>query len=259
MAEDVDDISVVAFGGARWPLAAAVCAVLVGMSPSRAWAEDPPLTEDTHLTVEGGTHFPLDVGGQVAAEVPYRLRFVASLGVLPGPYVDTINEVVVSAGGYDEPTADLIAAALDRSLVARLSVGWRPLPRWGWTVDAGYGLVTLGGEVTGADLIGLAVGVDVDTMGNDDAGFDVMSTLHLITFDTGYEWVFFDRLVLGARIGFAGTLDAVTEVVAPPSSRPGVDAALQGLARESEAYLDDIYETYVFTPVASLTVGYRFF
>jgi hypothetical protein len=164
--------------------------------------------------------------------------------------------VVVAAGGYDENTAQVVSAALDPSFVWRIQAGWRPLPDWGWTIDAGYGLVTLGGDVSGAELLGLVLGT-TPPMQASNRNFLVDSTLHLILIDTGYQWQFFDAWSVRAGLGFAGTLASSTTVQLEGDVRlPG---AVGTFETETEEYLDDLYTSYVFTPVVTLTTGYRFF
>lgn len=227
-----------------------------------------PLREGPyHLELQVQTDFPVSVGGRINAEFPYRIQLSTGVGTLPGSYVDVINAVVVAAGGYDEPTADLIRSTLASSLVWRTHVGWRPLSRRGWYVEGGYGLVTLGGGITGQEALVLLTGGTAPTGGGGGGGggttllnYDVRSTLHMLDVETGWRWLLWrDRIVLSAALGFAGTVASKT-VLEPIDASPLTDtAALQALADEGEAYLDDIYTSYVFTPVVTVGIGYRFF
>lgn len=215
-----------------------------------------------HLDLQLQTDFPVAVGARISAELPYRLQLSTGLGTLPGPYVDVINAVVVAVGGYDDATADVIRSALASSLVWRTHVGWRPLKKRGWYFEGGYGLVTLGGGVTGQEVLVLLTGVDAPSGGPGMTllDYDVRSTLHMVDVETGWRWLFWeDRIVLRAALGFAGTVGAKTTLEPKDATRLTDSAALQTLAREGEAYLDDIYTRYVFTPVVSVGVGYRFF
>src|SRR5262249_25062417 len=83
------------------------------------------------LGTEALPDFPVQIGGKVWVEAPYRIRLNTTLGYLPAGYVDAINGILVAAGAYNATTADLIAAALKSSFVFRLHAGWRPLPRRG--------------------------------------------------------------------------------------------------------------------------------
>lgn len=203
------------------------------------------------------TDVPVQVGGRIGVEGPLRLQLGTSLGMLPGPYVDLINEVVVAAGGYDESTAELIRQSLKQSLVWRLHLGWRPFEDYGFYFEFGYGLVTLGGGVETEELIAAVTGSppprDDPTA---ERTYDVTSTLHMLDVEIGWQWRLWEGLTLRAAVGFAGTLGAHSEVA--PAYRPVAQRAVGAFTRAAEKYLDDIYTTYVFTPVASLALGYRF-
>jgi len=213
---------------------------------------------DWHLQADATTDMPVQVGGRIGVEMPHGLRASTAIGYLPGPYVDLINAVVVAAGGYDQDTADLVRHSLERSLVWRLHVGWRPWSELGLTFEFGYGLITLGGGVTGEELIVVAAGVEppmAEPTGQ--RSYTVSSTLHQFDVEIGWRWVFWEHLVLRTAIGFAGTVAAATRV--DPDYRPLAPRATALFTSEAEAYLDGIYTDYVFTPVVSISLGYRFF
>lgn len=232
--------------------------------PARSPLRDGPY----HLDLRVQTDFPVSVGARINVEFPYRIQLSTAFGTLPGPYVDVINAVVVAAGGYDDATADVIRSALASSLVWRTHVGWRPLKRRGWYFEGGYGLVTLGGGITGQEALVLLTGGEAPGGGGGGGGgggqtlldYNVRSTLHMVDFETGWRWLLWrDRIVLSAALGFAGTVAAKTTMEPKDATALTDTAALQTLADEGEAYLDGIYEDYVFTPVATVGVGYRFF
>lgn len=230
-------------------------------SASSRWVREQRSTGAWHLNLEAVTDVPIDVGARLTLEMPYRLRISTSLGVMPGPYVDVINAIATSAGAYDESTATVIRGALERSLVSRTHLGWRPLRRYGWYFEAGYGLVTLGGTVTGRDVLIVTTGLSLPEGGRGDAlEYDVTSTLHMIDIETGWRFlVWDDRIVLRLALGFAGTVSARTRATPLETLPSRASAGAEVLAREAEAYLDDIYTSYVFTPVVTAGVGYRFF
>lgn len=214
--------------------------------------------DDFHLQLEALTDVPVQVGVEVTVEMPWRLRASTSLGVLPGAYVDLINEVVVAAGGYDQDTAALVRGSLQNSLVWRLHAGWRPFEGHGWYFEAGYALVALGGGLSAEEVVSLATGADPpDAEPARERRYKVSSTLHMIDVEVGWEWVLWERLALRAAVGFAGTLAAATDI--RPDYRPVAPRLVDAFTGESEAYLDGIYTGYVFTPVVSLAAGYRFF
>jgi hypothetical protein len=215
-----------------------------------------------HLDLRVQTDFPISVGARIAAELPYRLQLSTSLGGLPGGYVDVINAVVVAAGGYDDATAQVVRGALSSSLVWRTHVGWRPFKRRGFYFEAGYGLVTLGGDLTGEDVLVIATGGQAPSPPGmrHPLEYDVRSTLHMIDAELGWRWlVWHDRIVISAALGFAGTVASKTVIEPHSPSRLTDTAMLQSFAHEGEVYLDGIYTQYVMVPVATVGVGYRFF
>jgi hypothetical protein len=244
---------------------AALCCVWACVS-GEVQAQDgppPPTPAHTwHLEAEALTDVAIQVGGQVNVELPHRVRVSTSLGVLPEPYVKAINGFVTAVGGYSEDTGALIEQVLKNSLVWKLQVGWRPWQERGFYFDLGYGLVTLGGGLTGQEVITLATGRDVP-QGAQDArlSYHVASTLHLITGEVGWRWlVWEERLLLRTSLGFIATVAASTE--ASPESTPrtpqGREASAQ-LSQYVSDYLDDIYTSYVFSPTVSVGIGWRFF
>ncbi len=213
-----------------------------------------------HLDIEAQTNLPLDVGARISAEFPHRLQLSTSLGGLPGGYVDIVNAAVVSAGGYDESDAEIVRDALQRALVWRTHVGWRITKRRGLYVQAGYGLVTLGGNAAGGDVLSLITGDDLLAgQGNDLV--ELHSTLHMVDAEIGWQFLALQgNLSIRTALGFAGTVGARTRASVQGGTRPPrVQAALEDAADFVEGYLDDIYTKYVFTPVITVGVGYRIF
>jgi hypothetical protein len=235
------------------PLSAALGILLATTGASAA----PP---GYHLSLEAGTDFPAAVGARLSAEVPHRLRVGTSLGVLPGPYVDTINATVVGLDGYPQSTADLIRAALENSLIWRLQAGWRPFAARGFYADLGYCLVTLGGGATGDQLIAAATG-NSPPSGLTGRQYDIRSTLHMLIVEIGWEWSLWrDRLSLRAAIGGAFTMGASTSIdPAFTTSGPAQTRLVQAFTSFGENYLDETYTSYAHTPVISVAGGYRFF
>jgi len=160
---------------------------------------------------------------------------------------------------YGEGEAELIRTALQTSLVWRTHLGWRPFPREGFTVMAGYGLVTLGGGASAQELIAGITGAMIPP-GSASAmlSYRVRSTLHMVDVELGWEWTFLrDRLVVHAALGFAGTVASQTRIT--PDYTPRAPQVTASFAAAGERYLDGLYQSYVFTPVLSVGVGYRFF
>lgn len=242
--------------GRALPALLAGAAVLCGAAGVAAAGEGP--ADDMggwHLSVDGQTDFPIDVGVRAQAETPFRLRLATSAGWMPAPYVDAINAFLVGVNAYDQDTADLIQSALQSSLVWRAHAGYRPFAAHGLYLEAGYGLVTLGGGTTGSALVAGVTGNDLPpTKGRVD--FQVLSTLHMADVEIGWEWTVVDHLHLRAAVGGAFTFAAATHIQN--------DAGLSGKAIESfeegaASYLDSLYRSYVFTPVVSVGVGWAAF
>ena len=216
-----------------------------------------------HLDLRAQTDFPLSIGGRLNAELPGRIQLSTALGVLPGAYVDVINTGVVSAGGYDRFTAYVIRDALRKSLVWRTHLGWRPFEKRGWYFEAGYGFVSLGLALTPEDVLVAALGNDAPGVPDEvdrALTYDIRTNLHMIDVESGWRWLLAgDRIVLSAALGFAATIDARTRIEPRYSNAVTDSGPARALANIGENHLDAIYERYVFTPVGTVSVGYRFF
>ncbi len=214
--------------------------------------------EEYHLDASLGTDFPVSVGARVGAELPSGFRLSSSLGFLPGPYAEVLNGTLVGAGAYSEDTGTLILAALDSSLIWRTHLGFRPSSTRGLYVDVGYGLLTLGGGATTAELVaGLTRYTLPDSASRESQSYRVESTLHMLDVEVGWEWVLMDRLKLRCALGGAFTVAASTTMT--PEFQPLYPAAAASFEAAGEDYLNDTYTSYVFTPVATLSAGYAFF
>ncbi len=208
-----------------------------------------------HLTGEALTVLPAYVGAKFHLEAPYRIRASIGAGVLPGAYVDLINAVVVAAGGYDEDTAKVIRSSLKTSMVLRFHVGWRPFRNYGFVVEAGYGLVALGGDVATEDLLAVVTGATPPRQPVARRDYDVTSTLHMVDVELSYRWVLGPGVVLRVGVGFAGTVAAQSKVT--PRYTPILWSPVRTFTRAAEDYLDDTYTSYVFTPTVTVAVGWR--
>lgn len=195
----------------------------------------------------------IGVRGQV--EAPFRLRLSTTLGVMPGPYVGAINGFLVGVGAYNQATADLIREALATSLMWRTHLGYRPFRAHGLTVEAGYGLVALGGGASAAELITAMTGQAVPDQA-DAKNFKIGSALHMLDVELGWEWVLFRHLFVRAAVGGAFTLGSSTTIT--PDFQPRAPRAIAIFTRAGESYLDDTYRSYVFTPVVSMWAGWAF-
>jgi hypothetical protein len=227
--------------------------MMSAVSPSMAVAQ----SSDMHLDIEVGTDLPISVGGTASLQVPYGIRVSTGLGTLPAGYVTIINEVVTSLDGYNDATADLVEQTLQNSLVWRTHIGW--IADFGLYIDAGYTLATLGGGSSVEEIIVGIVGREPPSRGA-EREYDIESTLHMLDVEIGWKGVFWDAFVVRAALGFSGTIASKTTVqqrfsVNGPVVQRGIDE-FEGFV---EKYLDDTYQTYVFTPVFTVSLGYRIF
>jgi hypothetical protein len=219
--------------------------------PAKAW----------HIDLTAGTQFPASVGAMTSFELPYRILLQLDLGFMPEPYAATINDFLKAIGTYDETVSQLISAALGNSFVMRAAAGFRPFERHGFEVLAGYTLVTLGGSLSGAEVLqtllqekGSASRIPSDA-GNQ---IPLRATLHSFQISLGWRWLFLDdRLVLRASLSYLQCVAASTNI-SFSSTRPAEQAAEAKINQEIDGYLTPYFTTYIKAPVAGLSFGYRF-
>jgi hypothetical protein len=211
-----------------------------------------------HLDLVANTDVPLTVGADIRLETPHRLQLSASLGALPSDYIGLINKAVVALDGYDEGTANVVGQALSDSLVLRLRLGWRPMSKRGFYVQVGYSLVTLGGGVSGKDLLSLALDHTPEDVGTIQS-YSVESTLHMLDVELGWQWTFVRTYVLRIGLGFSATIESSTQVTPKFTPIPITAKAVNAFADAAARYLDETYQNYVFTPTATIGFGVRFF
>jgi len=214
-----------------------------------AKAEIEPPTRPPRIWFDAATDVPLHVGGRLEVEAWHRLRVWTSLGVLPGPYVEIIDGIAQELGGYNDATSELVVSSLDESFVWRVHAGWRPFEDEGFTVDAGYTLATLGGDTRASELLGAALGRDIDAVSG--STFDIDSTLHSLGIELGWRWSILNELTLRAAVGFVGTVASSTRVASTPNTRVS-----QAISDELAGYLDGIYTSYVYFPYVGIGIGY---
>ncbi len=233
--------------------ATALCLLLGTPAPLRA------ASEDWHLQAEVVTDVPVDIGGRIALEFPGRARLSVGLGGLPGGYVSLVNAIVVAAGGYGESTAELIHDSLQRSLVLRVHFGWQPWPEYGFYFEGGYGMLSLGAATSQEDVLTRVTGVKSPLIEELSAGrnYGIESRVHMIDVELGWQWVFVKRVVLRLALGMAGTVGAETSI--SPRFKVTTDDSTHQYCDRAAHELNAIYRNYVFTPVVSVGLGYRFF
>ena len=215
---------------------------------------------DLGLTPYAGTDFPLMAGAGITHELPGRLRIDGAAGLLPGPYWDTVNRTLVSAEVYSEDTAELIDILLTGALVLRLEAGWRPWERRGFFFTAGYQHLGLAGGSTNIALYADGITASLYEAASSVFGdLEVLVVPSMVLGRTGWEWHVRESILLRATLGFAYTVRSRSEVSMTDPPRNPIAAALSdSLAEEAEAYLDDVFESWVHTPMIGVYSGFRF-
>lgn len=212
----------------------------------------PAQADEWRLYGEVLTDTPVQVGGRLVVETPRRLRAGTSVGYLPGPYVDVINELLVSTEVYSQETADLIKIALQNSLLWRAHVGWRPVADLGTYVELSYTWMGLGGGVSGETDLTSGTELSPPVSGT-EAEFNLDSSIHMAGVEAGYVWEWDSGLTLRAGMGIAVTLDANFTAEAR-----GGEAGKEQVEKAAKDYLDSVFERWVHPPYVALAVGYRF-
>lgn len=232
-------------------------ALLTPMTARVAGATAPSDDWDrTIIVIEALTDFPLDVGGRVSIDVPYGIRLATGLSGIPSGYLDISNAILVDAGVYTQPTADLITATLESSLLWRTQVGWR-WPGIGLVVEVGYGLATLGGGLTGEEAYASATGRPAPEAASGRLEYLAESMTHLVVAEVGWMGFFLsERLTVRATLGVAAVVASDVKVTPDFTVRPAAQARVDEFVRFSESYLEAQLET-VITPTITLAIGFR--
>jgi hypothetical protein len=207
-----------------------------------------------HLGIEGMTDFPLTVGVQVWAELPYRIRLTMSSGDLPDGYLQTINAIAVSAGVYNQRQADFLTELLDRAATWRLHVGWRPFPRRGAYFEGGFGIVTLEKSLALADVIQLATGFTVPQEAQIGLGYEATTVVETLGVEVGWMWFPWRDLSVRVSLAFAGAVGAQVHI------EPNFAATAQApFTQQAERYAEHFIETYFMVPTVGVALGWRLF
>jgi len=234
--------------------------LLLTAAPVAAPGDDP----GWRVSAEVMSEVPLHLGAGVAVEGPYRIRVDSSVGYLPGFYVDGMNAVLKAIPDYDEDIARLVKLALESSLIWRTHVGWRPFESAGLFFSAGYGLVALGGGagtealLVAGSMVASPVGLVPAGLLPEVRGYDVSSTLHMLDLEVGWELPLNDDLFMRAALGGAFTVASSTEISPRFTLMWAAQTAVEQFTGDTESFLNDVYRSYVHSPVLSVSVGYRF-
>lgn len=202
-----------------------------------------------------GTVVPLYLGGQVVVEGPLRLLASFELGWMPKPYAYGIDDLLQTFGVYPDEVSQLIREALKSSLVLRPSLGWRPFPKLGFEVTAGYTFLTLGGGLSARQAIETATG---RTLPNETPReIPLHSTLHNVHVQLAWRFLIGDHFVLRASLAYLHTLASSTGIDASPRTMAGKRVVAEANERIDD-YLNGYYTKYVHAPLLGVTAAYRF-
>jgi hypothetical protein len=168
---------------------------------------------------------------------------------------------------YTEPTADLIKAAIQSSMVLDADVGWRPFAKRGFTFGVGWSLVALGGDASTAEIITGVTGIEASDA-SDGGGplgrrsplegyeYDITATVHLIRPELGWQFGFGERWLLDVDLGGAFTVGSKVQVT--PDFEPIAPELQEVFTSETAIWLEDTIEQYVHSPTLSVGFGMRF-
>lgn len=210
------------------------------------------------VEIEAGTLFPLDFGIGTRVEFPGRVRAGVRVGYLPPANVEAINGFATAVGWYGEPTAEIIQSAIGRSVLLSLDAGWRPFDTDRWTrvisFQGGYTLATLGGDLTGQDVIAAAFDIDFPDNAPQGAEFDLGATVHLLRVEALFQPELTKRFHLDVGIGGAFTVGANARADEVSAEDSGRDVTANAI----EVVLEETLRRYVHTPTFRVGLGWRF-
>jgi hypothetical protein len=174
---------------------------------------------------------------------------------MPGTYVDLVNEVSVAKQWYDQDTADLIASALESTLLLGGHLTYKPFRRRGLEVRAGYTLAALDGASTTGEVVEAVRGQTIPPIAWRDVRID--SQLHLLEIGAGWGWRIRRHAYLHASVSMLECFDSTTRSdIVTAFAREEADA--RNLEAELNDYLDGIFTDYITTPLLRVMLGSRF-
>ncbi|HZO17194.1 MAG TPA: hypothetical protein VFB62_28145 [Polyangiaceae bacterium] len=222
--------------------------------PSTPDEPQEPERKPPFFDLAAGTQFPLGLGPQLTLEVPFRILLQAELAWMPSAYGSAINAMISAFGAEGAVVGPVIEDALADSFVFRASGGWRPFPKHGFEIFAGYTLIKVSGEAP-ADIVASIADDFEDEI--EDTVFDPVafdSTLHNFHIALGWRWlVFSDHLVIRANLGYTQTVGSASSIELP--DHPDLEGRLNPVVDEE---LNRILTRDIKLPVIGLNAGYRF-
>ena len=194
--------------------------------------------ENWMFAIEGYTTAPVDIGGRVTFETPFRLRLSGAYGIVPGGYFGLVNGAVEASGAYDSFGADNVEATLDDGQVWRAMIGLRPVG--GLYFDAGYARIGLAGNLQA-----------------DQFRYAIDTTLHMWTAEIGFQGQVGDHLLIAIGAGVMKTFSA-NSVVDPEFALGNTELA-RLFTQDAVMEYDRRLEEYGIVPTVTLRIGWDFF
>lgn len=204
------------------------------------------------LTV--GTQFPLGIGPKLSLEVPGRVLLQAELAWMPPAYASAVMGLTSPEGEDARVIVGVIERALADSVVGRASVGWRPLPNYGFELTGGYTHVSLSTTAVSEDVAPFVDGAVAKQIASLAADVPLSVTLHNVHVAVGWRWLAAnDRLVVRATVGYTQTVGASSSIELPKDTPFAAEAK-----RAFSQATDSLLVENVKLPVGGMSLGYRF-
>lgn len=212
-----------------------------------------------HLDLFANSEFPIDVGGGVAVELPWRLRLEVGAGWMPPPYAGVINDTVIALGGWTESEGELITSVLTDSLVLDVRAGWRPWAKHGFFLDAGASYVTLGAAATTDEILVALTDAELPRGGEalGDRGYVATTGITMLTVEVGWDILIKEHFLIRPTLGGRFTVGATASM--EPTFDTRFDEFWETLGQEGSDYLVSEEEQWVHAPTVGLAVGWRVF
>ncbi|GEM_PF-740912 len=263
-------IVVLAAAGLVPTLPAAAQQSPAGAEESPAGAEESPPADARsagHFQLEAVSEFPVQIGVGFQAEFQSRIQFRTTIGMVPAAYLGIANDMLVGISDeYSRREADLIENVLERSLMWRAHVGFRPFKELGLYIQTGYSMVTLTGSTTNTGLLvdlneGRLTEEEEEELRNNfaDETLDAQSTLHQWGVEIGYDWGVTPHLRIRTALGWAYTFTSSSNVEAQFSADSArAQRIIKNFENVGETYIDESMQSSVHPPWLSLGIAYRF-
>jgi hypothetical protein len=220
-----------------------------------------------HFQLEAVSEFPVQIGVGFQAEFNSRIQFRTTIGMVPAAYLGIANDMLVGISDeYSRREAELIENVLERSLMWRAFVGFRPFKDLGLYIQTGYSMVTLTGSTTNTALLvdlneGRLTEEEEEELRNNFANetLNAQSTLHQWGVEIGYDWGVTPHFRVRTALGWAYTFSSSSNVEAQFSAdRARAQRIIETFENVGETYIDESMQSSVHPPWLTLGIAYRF-